>query len=192
MFPSVILTLTAFKNMVERVSRYQYYKSLGACETILSFTKTEGKTYGTDIEKITIEWFRLLPRLNTQHDGLFPDHKTEVIKCGHWKIEIKSSRYWGGKKQYKFQHIEPDHDFDILLTALLREDRIEYRIMRKNAILPYLEKQGKQGFFLNDKDVERIGTIIETHEDIYDYLTHVNVKLHFVDGKIKCDIISPK
>ena len=64
--------------------------------------------------------------------------------------------------------------------------------MRKNAILPYLEKQGKQGFFLNDKDVERIGTIIETHEDIYDYLTHINVKLHFVDGKIKCDIISPK
>lgn len=145
---------------IKHNSKYDFYKKLGACETILSFTKSEGKTFGTDIEKLTIEWFKMNKRINTQHDATLLSRK----------FEIKSSRYWGNKCNYKFQHLEPEHDFEYLITAVLKEDKIEHRIMKKNKISPYLIKQGKQGFFLDGEVVERIGKVIHSTADILDYI----------------------
>ena len=182
MTPEDIVSTKTFKSIKSRVSRYDYYKSLGACETILSFTKSEGKTFGTDMEKLVIEWFQLGKRTNTQNDATYLDRK----------IEIKSSRYWGCEKSYKFQHIELDHDFDVLLTVVLRENCIEYRLMFKSEIIPYLEKQGKQGHFLNGRDVEKFGKIVETSDDVIDYLTQIKLKLDIIENEVKCVIQFPK
>lgn len=160
MTPNEIVATDVFKAIGNRLSRYEYYNSLGANDqTILRLTEFEGKTFGTLVEKMTIEFFQLQKRKNTQHDAIY-DGRT---------IEIKSSRYWGCSKIYKFQHIEVDHDFDFLLTAVLREWGIEFRLMSKEAIQPYLIRQGKQGNFLESRDAESIGTLINTREDLYNY-----------------------
>lgn len=182
MTPDDIVNTKAFGNIKTRVSRYEYYESLGAGETILFLTKSEGKTFGTDMEKLAIEWFHLDKRTNTQHDGIYNGRK----------IEIKSSRYWGCERCYKFQHIEVDHDFEFLLTAVLRENEVEYRIMQKVDILPFLIKQGKQGHFLEWKDVERIGTHIVGHEDLHAYFNKLTLNVSVTDEEVKCVIEFPK
>jgi len=182
MTPDEIVGTHAFQNIKNRVSRYEYYESLGANETILSLTKSEGKTFGTDIEKLTIEWFQLDKRTNTQHDATYDGRK----------IEIKSSRYWGCERCYKFQHIEVDHDFEFLITAVLREDGIEFRIMNKRDIFPYLIKQGKQGNFLESRDAESIGTLINTREDLCNYFGPLQLSIDVIDEEVKCVIHIPK
>jgi hypothetical protein len=177
MLPTEIESNTSFKNRNKNISQYDYYKIRGANETILELTKPEGKKFGTLMEKIIIEHLKLGNRTSTQNDGTHGDKK----------IEIKSSRYWSNGT-YKFQHIEPNHDFDILITALLKVDEIELRIIKKEDILPHLKKQGQQGYFLYGDKTEQFCKIIKDQNDLINFIG-VQVKLNVVDGKIKCIVI---
>ena len=98
-----------FKSIKEKETQIKYYKKMNSCEEVLQLVDLESKPFGSESEKIIQEIFKLGPRTSSQNDG---------TRNGK-KIEIKSARYWAGKDDCVWQHLEPDHDYEYALFALL-------------------------------------------------------------------------
>ena len=98
-----------FKSIKDKETQIKYYKRMKSCEEVLQLVDLESKPFGTESEKIIQEIFNLGPRTSSQNDG------TRLNK----KIEIKSARYWAGKDNCVWQHLEPEHDYEFALFALL-------------------------------------------------------------------------
>jgi hypothetical protein len=176
MSPEEIETSISFTKRKLTISKYDYYNMRGASKTILELTKLEGKTFGTLMEKMIIEHLKLGGRTSSQNDATY----------GYKKIEIKSSRYWT-IGNYMFQHIEPNHEFDILITAVLKMNEIELRVIKKQDLIPHLIKQGNQGYFLYADKAEQVCKIIKNQNDLINFIG-VQVKLDVIDDKIKCNL----
>ena len=135
---------------------------MNSCEEVLQLVDLESKPFGTECEKILAEIFKLGPRTSTQNDG---------VKDGK-KIEIKCARYWGGKDDCRWQHLEPDHDYEYALFGLL--DFHSWKVwgikksllmgeMRDKKIVTY---QGKQGFWVSKSAIISYLTPINTVADL--------------------------
>ena len=135
---------------------------MNSCEEVLQLVDLESKPFGTECEKILAEIFKLGPRTSTQNDG---------VKNGK-KIEIKCARYWGGKDDCRWQHLEPDHDYEYALFGLL--DFHSWKVwgikksllmgeMRDKKIVTY---QGKQGFWVSKSAIISYLTPINTVADL--------------------------
>ena len=98
-----------FKSIKDKETQIKYYKRMNSCEEVLQLVDLESKPFGTESEKIIQEIFKLGPRTSAQNDG---------TRHGK-KIEIKSARYWSGKDDCVWQHLEPEHDYELALFALL-------------------------------------------------------------------------
>lgn len=133
----------AFKAISEKETQIKYYKRMAACDPVLQLVDLESKPFGSESEKIIAEIFELGPRTSSQNDG------TRNNK----KIEIKSARYWAGKDDCVWQHLEPDHDYEIALFALLDFHGWKIWAIKKSLLMGSLrdEKivtfQGKQGWW---------------------------------------------
>lgn len=92
----------AFQAIKEKETQTKYYKKMGCCDEVLQLVMLDSKPFGSECEKIIQEIFCLGPRSSSQNDG------TRLGK----KIEIKSARYWAGKDDCRWQHLEPDHDYE--------------------------------------------------------------------------------
>ena len=133
-----------FKSIKDKETQIKYYKRMNSCEEVLQLVDLESKPFGSESEKIIQEIFNLGPRTSSQNDG---------TRNGK-KIEIKSARYWSGKDDCVWQHLEPDHDYDIALFALLDfhgwkvwgiKKTILMGEMRDRKIVTF---QGKQGWWV--------------------------------------------
>lgn len=133
-----------FKSIKDKETQIKYYKKMNSCEEVLQLVDLESKPFGSESEKIIQEIFNLGPRTSSQNDG---------TRNGK-KIEIKSARYWAGKDDCKWQHLEADHDYEYALFALL--DFHGWKVwgikksllmgeMRDKKIVTY---QGKQGWWV--------------------------------------------
>ena len=98
-----------FKTIKDKETQIKYYKRMNSCEEVLQLVDLESKPFGSESEKIIQEIFKLSPRTSTQNDG---------TRNGK-KIEIKSARYWAGKDDCVWQHLEPEHDYEYAMFALL-------------------------------------------------------------------------
>lgn len=99
----------AYKKIKDKETQIKYYKNNNACDEVLQLVDLESKPFGAECENIISELFQLGPRTSSQNDG---------TRNGK-KIEIKSARYWAGKDDCKWQHLEPDHDYEYVLFVLL-------------------------------------------------------------------------
>jgi len=151
-----------FKKISNKQTQIKYYKEMNSCEEVLQLVDLESKPFGTECEKILAEIFKLGPRTSTQNDG---------VKDGK-KIEIKCARYWGGKDDCRWQHLEPDHDYEYALFGLL--DFHSWKVwgikksllmgeMRDKKIVTY---QGKQGFWVSKSAIISYLTPINTVADL--------------------------
>jgi hypothetical protein len=151
-----------FKKISNKHTQIKYYKEMNSCEEVLQLVDLESKPFGTECEKILAEIFKLGPRTSTQNDG---------VKNGK-KIEIKCARYWGGKDDCRWQHLEPDHDYEYALFGLL--DFHSWKVwgikksllmgeMRDKKIVTY---QGKQGFWVSKSAIISYLTPINTVADL--------------------------
>jgi hypothetical protein len=138
-----------FKSITKKLTQKKYYKNSNSCDEVMQLVELDSKPFGSECEKIICELFELGPRTSTQNDG---------TRNGK-KIEIKSARYWAGKDDCKWQHLEPDHDYEFVLFVLL--DFHEFKIwcikksllmgeLRENKIVTY---QGKQGWWVTKSAV---------------------------------------
>ena len=152
----------AYKELMDTESQLQYYTRMQASEDVLRIVGVESKRFGSIAEKIICEIFKLGPRTSSQNDGV----------RNNKKIEIKCARYWGGTDNCKWQHLEPDHDYEYVLFGLL--DFHTWKIwgikksvlmgeMREKKIVTY---QGKQGWWCEKNKIIDYLTPINNNNDL--------------------------
>ena len=133
----------AFAQNKRRETQTQYYVRMNAAPDVVELVSLDSKPFGSVSESIMAELFQMAPRTSTQHDGIFEGHK----------CEIKCARYWAGKDECRWQHMEPDHDYDFAMLALL--DFHEWKVwcitkahlmgeLREKKVVTF---QGKQGWW---------------------------------------------
>lgn len=155
-------TTNSFKTIANKESQLKYYKRMNACEEILQLVELESKRFGSETEKIIVELLQLDPRTSTQHDGTLNGKK----------IEIKIARYWTGTDDCKWQHLEPEHDYEYAVFGLLDFHGFKLWCIKKSLLMGELRdkkivtKQGKQGFWVKKNAVLPYLTPINTRADL--------------------------
>lgn len=149
------------KNYTE--SQYDYYKLNDAPIEVLELVSMESKRFGSVSEKIISNIFNLEPRTSSENNG---------CRKGK-KIEIKCARYWSGKNNCKWQHLELQYDFDCVLFGLLDFNGTWKIWAIKKSILmnDLIEKkivtyQGKQGYWCEKNKIIKFCTEIKSIQDL--------------------------
>jgi hypothetical protein len=133
----------AFTHNARRETQTQYYVRMNAAHEVIELVSLDSKPFGSVSETMMTELFQMAPRTSTQNDGVF-----EGCKC-----EIKCARHWAGKDDCRWQHLEPDHDYEFAMLALL--DFHEWKVwcvtkahlmgeLREKKVVTF---QGKQGWW---------------------------------------------
>ena len=92
------------------------------------------------------------------------------------KIEIKSARYWAGKDDCKWQHLEPEHDYEYVLFVLLDFDRFKIWCIKKSLLMGELRDkkivtfQGKQGWWVAKSAILPYLTPINNVQDLDNFI----------------------
>lgn len=134
----------AYRIIKEKETQKMYYRRMSSSEDVLHLVDLDSKPFGAASEGILQEIFHLGKRTSSQNDG------TRLDK----KIEIKSARYWAGKDDCKWQHLEPEHDYDHILFALLGFHEWKVWCCTKAYLMGELREknvithQGKQGWWI--------------------------------------------
>lgn len=167
-----ILNVTTWKNYFYdykkhlTISQLDFYKKNTNDETILELVGMESKRFGSISEKLIRRIFNLDERTSTQND---------CTRNGK-KIEVKCARYWTGSNNCKWQHLEPDHDYEVALFALL--DFQEWKVwgIKKDLLMGELKDkklvtyQGKQGWWCNKNSIMSYLTEIKNIDDLDKFL----------------------
>lgn len=155
-----------FKGIKDKETQIKYYQRMKSCDEVLQLVDLESKPFGSEAEKIIQEIFKLGPRTSSQNDG---------TRNGK-KIEIKSARYWAGKDDCRWQHLEADHDYEIVLFALLDFHGWNIWAIRKSLLMGELRDkkivtfQGKQGWWTTKSHSLPYLTPIRTIEELDAFL----------------------
>ena len=158
--------LGSFTRLKAKQTQIGYYESKNAAPEILQLVALESKAFGSAAEEILKEVFGLGKRTNTQHDATWQGKK----------IEIKAARYWAGTENCRWQHLEPDHDYEYVLFALLGFQEWNCWILPKTTIMGELREkhvvtfQGKQGWWVTKSALEPWLKCIKTKEELYEIL----------------------
>ena len=150
----------AFTTIQEKETQIKHYKRMNASTEVLQLVELESKPFGSVCEKIISELFGLGPRTSTQHDATLNGKK----------IEIKTARYWAGKDDCVWQHLEPDHDYDYALFVLLNFQGWKVWCITKTDLMDLRGKivtfQGKQGWWTRKSAILPYLTPILTLADL--------------------------
>ena len=154
----------AFTTIHEKETQIKHYKRMNASAEVLELVQLESKPFGSVCEKIISELFGLGPRTSSQNDATLNGKK----------IEIKSARYWAGKDDCVWQHLEPDHDYDYALFVLLNFHGWKVWCIKKTALMELRGKivtdQGKQGCWTKKSAILPHLTPIHTLADLHAFV----------------------
>lgn len=150
----------AFQRISEKVTQLSYYKKNGASDEVLQLVSLESKPFGSVCETILSELFGLGPRTSSQHDATLNGKK----------IEIKTARYWSGKDDCVWQHLEPEHDYEYALFVLLDFQEWKVWCIKKTTLMELRGKivtdQGKQGCWTRKSAILPYLIPIQTKEEL--------------------------
>lgn len=139
---------------------------MNANAEVLQLVDLESKPFGSESEKILAEIFSMGPRTSSQNDGT----------RNNIKIEIKSARYWAGKDDCRWQHLEPGHDYQVALFALLDFHGWKIWCISKQQLMGELRDkkivtfQGKQGWWATKSQLLPYLTPIHSVADLDSFL----------------------
>lgn len=176
-------TLRVHQEFVSPNTQLDYYIKNNAPPDILKYVDLQGKTFGEKyMEQIAYEWFNLEKRTSSAHDHS-KNGKT---------IEQKSARYHANGDDWKWQHIEMKHDWDILMLTGLDFACIRYYFASRNVVVQLISDgiitgQGKknedgiaeaqQAYWFSRSDFKRKNKVfadyfveINTEADLCKYL----------------------
>jgi hypothetical protein len=155
-------TTKAFRDINDKETQIKYYRKMGASKEVLDLVDLESKPFGAIVEKIISEIFGLGARTSTQNDCTFNGKK----------IEIKAARYWAGKDNCKWQHLEPEHDYEYILFVLLDFHGFKVWCINKSTLMGSLRErgivtyQGKQGWWTDKSKIIDYLFLVESIEDL--------------------------
>ena len=141
-----VFSVNNWKHMIQnerRETQTQYYVRMNAAPDVIDIVSLDSKPFGSVSESILTKLCQMTPRTSSQHDGIFEGHK----------CEIKCARYWAGKDECRWQHMEPDHDYDFAMLALLDFHEWKVWCITKAQLMGELREkkvvtfQGKQGWW---------------------------------------------
>lgn len=157
--PIIVMALWDFKNtkkysLIRLESKQEkFYRKNNSSDEIMRLVTMSNRQFGCVMESIILEMLGLQKSKNTLYDTQYDDIR----------IEIKASRYWvvGKKSVFRWQHIEPEKPFDILLLVSLNFSKIQVYAVCKRTIhilisLGVLKKQGGgngQGFWVESRKI---------------------------------------
>ena len=154
----------AFTTIHEKETQIKHYKRMNASAEVLQLVELESKPFGSVCEKIISELFGLGPRTSSQNDATLNGKK----------IEIKTARYWAGKDDCVWQHLEPDHDYDYALFVLLNFQGWKVWCIKKTDLMDLRGKivtfQGKQGWWTKKSAILPHLTPIHTLADLHAFV----------------------
>ena len=139
---------------------------MNASAEVLQLVELESKPFGIVSENIISEIFQLGARTSTQNDGTLNGKK----------IEIKSARYWSGKDDCIWQHLEPEHDYDYALFVILDFQGWKVWCIAKYVLMGEMREkkivtfQGKQGWWTKKSNIIPYLTQIMTIADLHAYV----------------------
>ena len=154
----------AFTTIQEKETQIKHYKRMNASTEVLQLVELESKPFGSVCEKIISELFGLGPRTSSQNDATLNGKK----------IEIKTARYWAGKDDCMWQHLEPDHDYDYALFVLLNFHGWKVWCIKKTDLMDLRGKivtfQGKQGWWTRKSAILPYLTPIHTLSQLHAFI----------------------
>ncbi len=148
--------------MQDKVTQIKYYTQNKASPEVLQIVDLESKPFGTVGENMLSEIFGMGPRTSSQNDGTFNGKK----------IEIKCARYWAGKDECVWQHLEPEHDYEYAMFALLDFQGWKVWGIKKSLLMGEMRDkkivtfQGKQGWWTKKSAILPYLTPIKTKADL--------------------------
>jgi hypothetical protein len=137
---SQLQTLPIHQSFIVPPTQLDFYIKKGAAPDILKYVALQGKTFGEKyMEPIAHDWFKLEKRTSSIHDHS-KNGKT---------IEQKSARYHANGDDWKWQHIEMKHDWDVLLLTGLDFDCIRFYVASRDVVIQLITEgivtgQGKK------------------------------------------------
>lgn len=176
-----LFSITNIKNTKEfnkskkKKSQKEYYEENDSPKEILKLVGMNPKAFGEKMQKIIIELLVLEKSNNSGYDA----------KINNVKFEIKSSRYWVNKKDFKWQHIMEKHIYDYLIFIGVNFNKFDVYIISKEDFLKLkniknsrgryiVREQGgaeNQGLWANRNDIVQYLQKINTIEDFQKYIT---------------------
>ena len=159
----------AFTESKRKETQTQYYVRMNAAPEVIELVSLDSKPFGSVSESILTELFQMTPRTSSQHDGIFEGHK----------CEIKCARYWERKDDCRWQHLEPDHDYDFAMLALLDFHKWNVWCISKAHLMGELREkkvvtfQGKQGWWTLKSAIMPYLTQIQTPECLQKFVSTI-------------------
>ncbi len=159
--------LRSFQAIKDKQTQLDYYTSMNATPEVLKLVSLDSKPFGSVCETIISELFEFGRRTSSQNDGTFHGKK----------IEIKTARYWAGVDDCRWQHLEPDHDYEIAMLVLL--DFTEWKVwcIKKELLMGELREkkivtfQGKQGHWTTKSAILPYLTPIHSREELLKFVS---------------------
>ena len=156
----------SFMALSTKNSQLQHYQRCGASDNVLKLVVQSSKSFGTIGEQMISEIFRLGKRTSTQNDGTF----------GNKKMEIKCARYWQGTDDCVWQHLEPGHDYELVICALLDFHGWKVWGVKKSLVFGDLRdrgvvtRQGTQGWWVMKSKILPWLTSIRTVDELQKFI----------------------
>ena len=152
-------------------TQLDFYIENHASQEILKYVPIQGKTFGEKyMENLAKIFFNLDPRSDSSHD-----HK-KLNKT----IEQKSARYHANGNDWKWQHIEMNHEWDYLMLTGLDFQKIRFYITSRDIVNKLIKKniitgQGKknngqanaqQGYWFSRSDFKDPNKFLDFFKEI--------------------------
>lgn len=167
-----------------RVSQLERYKQKGSPDYIIKFIKMGGgATMGSILEKFARFQFQCLKKRLSGEEQSGYDHRIEIDDKNIF-IEQKSSGHWG-INGYKWQHVEPKHEWKLLLLCGIDYDNIHFwaidrkifdKLVTENKIKNQGSKTSSQGYWFNYSDVKDDLVPILSNDDLLQIAEKVSLE----------------
>jgi len=172
-----IIKTKSFQNIKKKMSQEDFYRSNGSCDNILKLVKLSNKAFGEKLQCIIKDLFNLDGSCDAGHDA----QKLSM----NLKFEIKSSRYGVTSKDFMWQHIMENHDYDYLILVGIDFDCLKIYLISKYHFMKLKTKgiatqQGRaegQGlwaqrkkllqYLIEVKDVKHFYNLIQSKDEDY-------------------------
>ena len=165
---SDIIKLKSFKEKTNKKTQLEYYTENNADPSILTLIELNNKKFGEKIQKNVIDLFDLSKATDTSHDMTFK----------HFKIECKGCRFWTLLKDWKWQHITIEKEFDYIILVGVNFQGYNIFIISMKDVLKLIDQnlitlQGKQkgqGYWCEYKKIKDYLTELDTIDDFNYYM----------------------
>ena len=156
----------SFKNINNKLTQEDFYRNNNSCENILKLVRLNNKAFGETLQCIVKDLLDLDKSCDAGHDAQKLSHGL--------KFEIKSARYWISIRDFKWQHIMEEHEYDYLILVGIDFDCLRLYLISKYQFM----KLKTKGIAKQQGRAEGQGLWV-SRKKILDHLIEIKNKKHF-------------